>query len=63
MASYAMGLSMITSAAEQLGAAFAGADTGISGMISTISSLLMGIMFIIPAIGQWIGLTGTMLGS
>ena len=52
MATYAMGLSMLSSAFEQMGSSIAKGEGGWTNWISNISSLLMGIMMIMPALSS-----------
>lgn len=49
MATYAMGLSMLSSAFEQIGSSIVKGEGGWTNWISNISSLLMGITMILPA--------------
>ena len=49
IATYAMGLSMLSSAFEQIGSSIAKGEGGWTNWISNISSLLMGITMILPA--------------
>lgn len=52
IATYAMGLSMLSSAFEQMGSSIAKGEGGWTNWISNISSLLMGIMMIMPALSS-----------